>query len=89
MAKTDAKKAYENAKADIAGLMGFFECELSKEPKDIHWAHAGTLNKVRGDLVSTLAFLSGFSEDQINDTLIENRMLDEADADIETERKNA
>ena len=75
--KQDIQKKYETAKNDIANLLGFFQCELSKTPDKIDWGHVGSLQKVRGDLVSTLAFLSGFSEDQINDTLIETRIDNE------------
>mgnify|MGYP001431405595 CR=1 FL=1 len=88
MAKEDAKTAYEAAKKDIANLLGWFECELSKEPANLNWAHSGTLNKVRHDLLETLSFLSGFGVDAIKETLEESRMLDEADAEIENERKN-
>lgn len=64
---------YNTVKNDIANLLGFFECELSKERPVLDWSSIGTLQKVRGDLISTLAFISGFSEDQINDTLEETR----------------
>ena len=84
MATQDVKTAYDNAKNDIANLLGFFECELSKEPEKLNWGHVGSLQKIRGDLVSTLAFLSGFSEDEINDTLIETRV----DANARTENTN-
>ena len=47
MATQDVKTAYETAKADIANLLGFFECELSKEFDPINWGHVGTLNKVK------------------------------------------
>lgn len=69
----DAKAAYDRAKNDIANLLGFFECELQKEPTEVNWAHTGTLTKTRSDLISALAFISGFTEDQINETLEETR----------------
>ena len=80
----EAKAAYDRAKSDIANLLGWFECELSKKsvfesgqaktPVEVNWAHVGTLNKTRSDLISALAFLSGFSESQINETLEETRV---------------
>lgn len=70
----EAKAAYDKAKNDIANLLGFFECELQKEPTEVNWAHVGTLNKTQSDLISALAFLSGFSETQINETLEETRL---------------
>lgn len=69
----EIKDRYNTVKNDIANLLGFFECELTKEKPILDWSSLGTLQKVRGDLVSTLAFISGFSEDQINDTLEETR----------------
>jgi len=65
---------YNTVKTDIANLLGFFECELSKDKPVLDWSSIGTLQKVRGDLVSTLAFISGFSEDQINETLEDARI---------------
>lgn len=69
----EIKDRYNTVKNDIANLLGFFECELTKEKPILDWSSIGTLQKVRGDLISTLAFISGFSEDQINDTLEETR----------------
>ena len=88
MATNDVKTAYETAKNDIANLLGFFECELSKEPDIMNWGHVGSLNKIKRDLIETLSFMSGFSEEEIKNTLEETRMDAEAEADIETERKN-
>lgn len=87
MAKQEVKTAYETAKKDIANLLGWFECELAKEPKDLNWGHTGSLNRVRQDLLETLSFLSGFDIESIKENLEESRMLDEADTQIETERK--
>jgi hypothetical protein len=88
MATQDIKIAYETAKNDIANLLGFFECELGKERTVIQWGWVGTLNHVRQNLIETLSFMSGFSEEEIKETLEETRMDAEAQADIETERKN-
>jgi hypothetical protein len=88
MATQDVKTAYETVKNDIANLLGFFECELSKKPETIQWPQVGTLNHVRNNLIETLSFISGFSEEEIRNTLEETRMDAQAQADIETERKN-
>ena len=82
MENTDVKTAYDNAKADIANLLGWFECELSKEPDKLNWGHAGTLNKVKSDLLETLSFMSGFPEESIKES------LEEARIDAQTQKKN-
>jgi hypothetical protein len=87
MAQQDAKTAYTNIKSDIASLLGWFECELNKTPGKIDWTHVGTLNKVKQDLLETLSFLSGFEVETVRESLAENRMLEEADAEIENERQ--
>lgn len=74
MANTDAKKAYEDARSDIANLLGFFECELDKKPAEVNWAHAGSLLKIRRDLIETLSFMSGIETKEIENTLEETRM---------------
>lgn len=74
MADKDVKTEYKNAKNDIANLLGWFECELEKEPATLNWAHLGDLNKVRRDLIETLSFLSGFETQAIEETLEETRM---------------
>lgn len=73
MAKEDAKTAYETAKSDIANLLGWFECELQKEPETIQWPRVGTLNHVRQNLIETLSFLSGFETREIENSLEEIR----------------
>ena len=82
MATQDVKTSYENAKADIANLLGFFECELSKERTVVQWGWVGTLNKVKCDLIETLSFLSGISEDEIKNSLEECRI------DAQAQNKN-
>jgi hypothetical protein len=74
------KNAYHEAKADIASLLGWFECELQKQPGNLNWGHVGSLTEVRHELLQTLSFISGISEDQINDSLAEARI------DAETQR---
>ncbi|MBL7215219.1 MAG: hypothetical protein ISS71_06030 [Phycisphaerae bacterium] len=74
MENQDVKTAYENAKSDIANLLGWFECELQKEPEIIQWPRVGTLNHVRQNLIETLSFLSGFETREIENSLEESRM---------------
>ena len=71
---TKLKTAHESTKADIANLLGWFECELDKEPADLNWGHVGSLNKIRRDLIETLSFMSGFDEKEIENTLEETKL---------------
>ena len=68
------KNAYHDTKADIACLLGWFECELDKEPTDLHWGHLGSLDEVRTRLTEALSFISGIREEQIKDGLAEARL---------------
>jgi len=68
------KTAYTDAKADIANLLGWFECELQKEPTNLNWGQVGTLDEVRTELLQTLSFISGMSEAMIKDSLAEARI---------------
>jgi hypothetical protein len=68
------KNAYTEAKSDIANLLGWFECELQKEPAKLNWGQVGTLDEVRTELLQTLSFISGMSEDMIKDSLAEARI---------------
>ena len=72
MANAELTKAYDSVKTDIANLLGWFECELDKEPADLNWAHVGSLSKIRTDLVETLSFMSGIKTDIIKDGLAES-----------------
>lgn len=74
MAKEDVKTEYQNAKNDIANLLGFFECELGKAPKEINWGHVGDLKHIRQNLIETLSFMSGFEVSEIENTLQETRL---------------
>jgi len=62
-----------DVKNDIANLLGWFECELQKEPETIQWPRVGTLNHVRQNLIETLSFLSGFETREIENSLEEIR----------------
>ena len=74
MAKEDVKTEYENAKSDIANLLGFFECELGKTPQEIDWTHVGSLRHIRQNLIETLSFMSGIEIAEIENTLQETRL---------------
>lgn len=74
MATNDVKTQYENAKEDIANLLGFFECELEKQPEKIDWSHVGTLLHIRKNLIESLSFLSGFDPEGIEETLEISRL---------------
>lgn len=74
MANPEVKTKYDELHSDLANLIGFFECELSKEPKELNWATVGNLSKVRRDLMETLSFLSGVSVDEIDETLEISRL---------------
>ena len=74
MAKEDAKTAHETAAGDVANLLGFFECELSKKLKTIDWVTVAELQKVRRELIESLAFFSGIEIKDIENTLEETRM---------------
>ncbi len=65
--------SYKRARADIASLVDWLECELEKfdTRDDLNWATIGTLGHVRKNLVETLAFLSGFEESEIQRSLDE------------------
>ena len=79
MENTDVKTAHGSVKNDIANLLGWFECELDKEPADLNWGHVGSLNHIRKSLVETLSFMSGIEENIIKDGLAE------AQIEIETQ----
>jgi hypothetical protein len=68
---TKVKAEYAKAKSEIANLMGFFECELAKEPKEVNWGHIGSLYHIRRNLLETLSFMSGIEIKHIENTLEE------------------
>ena len=71
------KNAYHEAKTDIANLLGWFECEMQKEPAKLNWGHVGSWNHVRAELLETLSFISGIEQDMIKDGLAEARIDNE------------
>ena len=76
--KETAAEAYARNYRDIRSLLDWMDLELlthaeraKAEPQD--WGLAGDLGKIRQDLVETLAFLSGFEEADVTETLAELR----------------
>ena len=67
-----SRAAYDQARADIANLLGWMECELTKET-DKSWGQVANLNKVRSDLIDTLAFLSNSEPEQIKEAMEDAR----------------
>ena len=78
------KKAYDETKADIANLLGWFECEMDKQPANLNWGHVGSLEKVRGDLTETLSFISGIETNMIKDGLAEAQTKQEGTQSCES-----
>ena len=72
--------AYAAAKADIANLLGWFECELAKDPPAPTWSRAGSLESTRSWLIDALSVLSGHSPETIADSLAESRIDTETQA---------
>ena len=67
-----AQTAFRRARADIASLADWFECELDKsDGKDATWADVGTLEHVRENLIETLTFFSGVEQTEIQRSLDE------------------
>lgn len=86
MANAELKTAYDSAKADIANLLGWFECELDKQPADLNWGHVGSLSKIRTGLVETLSFMSGIEADTIKDGLAESWATAEIEKETQTQK---
>ena len=67
--------ALKRARADVASLADWIECELDKEAEDeATWASVGTLEHVRENLIETLAFFSGVEQSEIQRSLDELHM---------------
>ena len=60
--------------ADISNLMGWLECELENTPEKIQWPHVGSLQKVKDDLLETLAFKSGQHINDLKEALEDSRL---------------
>lgn len=67
--------AVKRARADIASLTDWLECELQKQSdNDVTWATVGSLEHVREQLIETLAFFSGVDRSEIQRSLDEQHM---------------
>ncbi len=64
--------AFKRARADIASLADWIECELDKQDgQQITWASVGTLEHARENLIETLASFSGVEQSEIQRSLDE------------------
>jgi len=70
--KNDLTDRCKRARADIAALLDWFECELGRDEQDeTTWATLGSLAHVRDGLKDLLAFFSGFPTTEIQRSLEE------------------
>jgi hypothetical protein len=64
--------ALKRARADIASLTDWLECELDKQTDEkVTWATVGTLEHVRENLIETLVYFSGVEQTKIQRSLDE------------------
>ena len=77
--KQTAAETYANRAQDIAAMLGWLADELEvhaerskAEPEN--WGFAGELGHARQKVMEILVFLSGFDEEQIEESLAELRM---------------
>lgn len=64
--------ALKRARADIASLTDWLECELDKQnDEQVTWATVGSLEHVRENLIETLAFFFGVEQPEIQRSLDE------------------
>jgi len=72
--KNDLTDRCKRARADIAALLDWFECELGRDEQDeTTWATLGSLAHVRDGLKDLLAFFSGVPAAEIQRSLDELR----------------
>ena len=77
--KQTAAETYTRRAQDIAAMLGWLTGELEvhadrSKAKPENWGFAGELGHVRQKTKEILAFLSGFDEEQIEESLAELRM---------------
>jgi len=71
-AKKNLMDRCRRARADIASLLDWFECELERDAhQEATWATLGSLDHVRDDLKHLLAFFSGIEPTEIQRSLEE------------------
>ena len=64
----------------LINLLGWFDCELAKDPPAPTWSRAGSLESTRDWLIDALSVLSGHSPEAIADSLAESRIDTEPQA---------
>jgi len=67
----EVKIAYDQAKKDVANLIGYLQNELENEPDDLNWGHVGDLKSVKDNLMDTLVSMTGFKKEEIENSLQE------------------
>ena len=71
-ARDDLTERCKRARADIASLLDWMECELEKdEAGEPTWGTLGSLDHVRDDLKNVLAMFSGVEVPEIERSLDE------------------
>ena len=65
-----AQETYATRRSDIARLLDVLEMELDKldqeaKSKPTDWAFAGSLGKVREDLINTVGFMSNMEPEEV------------------------
>ena len=71
-----AAQTYATRRSDIARLIDVLQMELDKHDAQqktdpTNWGRPGDLGKVRGDLINTVAFMSGMDPEQVEAFLAE------------------
>ncbi len=69
-AQPTAAEAYAARRSDIARLLDVLQMELDKHAENAKanpgdWGFAGSLGKVRNDLISTVAFMSNMDPEAV------------------------
>ena len=68
------KQAYDKNITDISNLIGWLQCEIDTTPENIQWPHVGSLEKIKTDLLETLAFKSGHTIEDLKEALEDARI---------------
>jgi len=72
-----AAEVYAARRNDIARLLDVLQMELDRHAekaaaKPGDWGFAGSLGKIRSDLIDAVGFLSGMDPEQVEDFLADN-----------------